>query len=129
MNAEISQIGRNIKAMREMRKMSPKELADKLGLSPRTIQNIESGSTDISYTRFKEIADALQTPISELDRLHTDGNSYTINQPNLQDQSSVVNHGQILVDKAVYEAHLNDLRNTISMLQSQNVQLMELLKR
>ena len=62
MNAEISQIGRNIKAMREMRKISPKELADKLGLSQRTI--LESGSTDISYTRFKEIADALQTSIS-----------------------------------------------------------------
>jgi transcriptional regulator with XRE-family HTH domain len=63
----MSDIYQNIKKRRQELGMSQLELAMKLGYSDRTtISKIESGTVDLSITKFQKLAEALRTTQSEL---------------------------------------------------------------
>lgn len=50
------EIGKNIRAIREFKKMSAKELADKIGMGPSQYSRIELGKTDPSVGTLVKIA-------------------------------------------------------------------------
>jgi len=59
-------IGKCIQAARKDKKVSQKELADRLNKSERTIQKYEAGEIDFSVSTIKEIANELDIPWQEL---------------------------------------------------------------
>jgi len=63
-------LGRRIRAVRRLRDMTQAELAKKIGISQREVQNWEAGRRD-AHARLAEIATALD--ISEKDLLDFDG--------------------------------------------------------
>ena len=54
--------GYNLRKIREMRGLSPEQMAEKIGKSSRTYQKIESEERDMTRTEIKEIAKALEIP-------------------------------------------------------------------
>jgi transcriptional regulator with XRE-family HTH domain len=63
MNAAI---GARIRELREMRKLSQKDVAEKLGFSRQRVGRLEDGDADISYTIICKIADILDVPPSQI---------------------------------------------------------------
>jgi len=59
-------IGDNIKRIRELRKMSVQQLADKMGKGKQNIYNWESGDTEPELESIKLLSKALDVPINEL---------------------------------------------------------------
>lgn len=53
-------IARRIKAIRTLRGMSQKQLADKCGMSTQTLSNIECGKSDFRIGTLHQIENALQ---------------------------------------------------------------------
>ena len=64
MNAK--ELGLKIQELRKLKGMTQEDLADKTGLSVRTIQRIESGEVDPRSYTLNQIAEALGVEISEL---------------------------------------------------------------
>jgi transcriptional regulator with XRE-family HTH domain len=59
-------IGKTIRDRRKQLGISMKSLADKLNISIPAVSKIESGFTDITLSRFEQIADVLQISVPEL---------------------------------------------------------------
>ena len=79
---KISNIYERIKTLREEKGITQDELAAKLGYTSRSsIAKIESGKTDISQSKVKEIAEILNTTTSYL----MDGNENILNQKDEKD--------------------------------------------
>ena len=66
MNSDIEGIGINISTARRSVGISQEMLADKIGKSRRTIQNYETGKTDIPFCLVSKIASALEVPLESL---------------------------------------------------------------
>jgi transcriptional regulator with XRE-family HTH domain len=62
----MKDIGKNIKEYRISRNLSQEELAEKLGLSKRTISNYESGRSRPNLDMLKKIAEELEVEINEI---------------------------------------------------------------
>lgn len=59
-------IGQRIKKWRLIRRYNQKDLADKVGLTPREIHNYERGYTAVPYDKLHEIAEALSVNVKAL---------------------------------------------------------------
>lgn len=79
-------IGEKIKAIRKSKRMTQKQLAEKLGISYQAIQQIEN-KDNINTNTLQKIASALNVPISELLKYSCNA---VFSEHNLQ-QSSCVN--------------------------------------
>ncbi len=62
----LSALGRALKTRRKERNLTLSELAERSGLSPRFIAQVESGQGNISVTRLENVAQALGTTASDL---------------------------------------------------------------
>lgn len=58
----MGDFGYNLRKIREMRGLSPQQMAEKIGKSDRTYLKTESGERDPTRTEMKEIAKALDIP-------------------------------------------------------------------
>lgn len=59
-------VGKNIKKYREIKNYSLQIIAEKVGLTKKTIQRYENGEIKIDMNRLSDIADALNVEISTL---------------------------------------------------------------
>lgn len=59
-------VGANIKKYREVRNYSLQVLAEKVGLTKKTIQRYENGEIKIDMNRLADIADALEVEVAQL---------------------------------------------------------------
>ena len=59
-------IGRNIKIARKYKRITQEELAEKIGLSRTSITNIEVGKQTPSIQLIMDMAEILETSVSEL---------------------------------------------------------------
>ena len=59
-------LGENIKKYRKEKHFTQKELAEKLDVTVRTVQNYESGNREPNYKTLKKIAEFLEVPIEYL---------------------------------------------------------------
>lgn len=62
----IKQIGINLKKLRTDRGLSIKDVAYRLNLSHMSIINFETGKTDISVSRLKQLSDVYGIHVSEI---------------------------------------------------------------
>ena len=62
----MNKIGENIRQKREELNISQEKLSDLVGISPKTLQRIEKGESDIKVGLLKKIAKALKTDFYEL---------------------------------------------------------------
>ncbi len=90
-------IGKNIKQFRELRNYTQSYLAEKLNMSVGGYGKIERDETDLTLTRLNQIAEILQTDISNI--LNFDSNQ-VFNQYNNKTatQNGVVQNQQIISD-------------------------------
>lgn len=70
---EIQDIGLNIKAIREKRKISQSRLGEMIGKSESTIGNYENGNIDIPCSALLKLAEALECELEELFGIKKDG--------------------------------------------------------
>ncbi len=69
--------GKNIKKYRDLRNYSLQVLAEKVGVTKKTIQRYENGDIRIDMERLKEVANALDVPVKKL----TEGTGvFTVNE-------------------------------------------------
>ncbi|MBW7475913.1 helix-turn-helix domain-containing protein [Paenibacillus oenotherae] len=59
-------VGKNIKKYRDLRNYSLQALAEKIGLTKKTIQRYENGEIKIDMNRLSDIAEALEVSVSQL---------------------------------------------------------------
>ena len=62
----LQDVGHRVRALREARGLTQRALADKSGVSPRYLAQLEAGDANISVERLADVADALNTPLGEL---------------------------------------------------------------
>jgi transcriptional regulator with XRE-family HTH domain len=63
---ELVAIGRKIKSFRTLKGFTQEDLAEQLGISKTSVQDIENGKTDLNFTRLQQIADQLNATLVEL---------------------------------------------------------------
>jgi transcriptional regulator with XRE-family HTH domain len=64
--SEVAYIGRNLKAARVRRLLTKEELAEKAGVSPSTIVNIERDKTVPHFRTIRKLAEALDVDSTSL---------------------------------------------------------------
>jgi transcriptional regulator with XRE-family HTH domain len=62
-------LGRAIRALRDKRELTQESLAERAGLTGRTLSAIETGNANPTWATVRDIAAALGVSISELARL------------------------------------------------------------
>lgn len=68
LNRHYRTLGPNLQRVRERRKATQERLAEKLGVSPRTIQYYECGKKTPSLRTFVKLCDALRASLDDLFR-------------------------------------------------------------
>src|SRR5947199_10376091 len=62
----LAQIGRRVRARRTSMGWTLREVAERSGISPRFLCDLEAGKGNISVARLADVADALDVPIVSL---------------------------------------------------------------
>ena len=60
------EIGKNIKQIRELKNLTQSYIAERLDMSIGGYSKIESGQTDVTFSRIKQIAEILETDLSTI---------------------------------------------------------------
>lgn len=60
------EIGKNIKQLRELKNLTQSYIAERLDMSIGGYSKIESGQTDVTFSRIKQIAEILETDLSTI---------------------------------------------------------------
>ena len=97
----------NIKKQREIKGLRQQDLADKMCMSLRSYQSLESGETKLDLERLEKIAQILETNIEEL--LQPEG--IIINQE-IKDNATGNNNNGVVYNYGIEEALLNKLMAT-----------------
>jgi transcriptional regulator with XRE-family HTH domain len=97
----MGDFGYNLRKIREMRGLSPQQMAERIGKSDRTYLKTESGEREPTRTEMKEIAKALEIPeemMMSLDK-RTIFNSFNNNQEGDNNHYSSAGGLDILLSK------------------------------
>ena len=70
-NMDVDQLGFKLRSLRKTRRLSLKQLADRVGCSPSYLSMVENGKVDPGVSRLKKIADGLETTIVDLFQAQT----------------------------------------------------------
>ena len=100
-------IGNKIKRLRQKYYKNQAEIAEKLGISVAAYSKIETGITDINYSRLLQIADLFQIPATTL-------------LPN--ENFEITN---LKIDRDELKARVADLRSELTKLQSKLIDVYE----
>jgi len=63
---EARHIGLHIKELREVRRLSSKELAERAGITPQSLSRIENGRHDVTFTTLQRILTAMGCSLNDL---------------------------------------------------------------
>lgn len=96
----MNNIGTTIKVLREIKGISPKEMAMELDMSISGYSKIERGETDISLSRLVQIAEVLETNVSKL--LSPEA-TYSFNFANNAKYNGVIQNQYISESKDIVE--------------------------
>jgi XRE family transcriptional regulator, regulator of sulfur utilization len=117
-----TQIGVNIKKIRQDKGLAVKEVANSLLLSQAAYSNIERGVTDISISRVLQIAEFFEVHFSEI--LSVDKTSiYNFNSNN---NSTGTQHNSQMSSNSVeaYLISIENLKNEVNYLRELNTKLL-----
>jgi XRE family transcriptional regulator, aerobic/anaerobic benzoate catabolism transcriptional regulator len=70
-------VGARVRSMRDAQELTQRELADKSGLSPRYLAQLEAGDANLSLERLADVAEALGTTVTALIDARAAGAAYT----------------------------------------------------
>src|SRR5688572_2322091 len=110
----MSHIADNIKKMRELRNFTQEYMANQLGITQAGYSKIESGTTDITFSKIEEIAGILSVTPSDL--VAFDSQKYFNSFNNVEGS----NNGSVIIDmktddiKKLYEDKISLLEKLLS---------------
>ena len=117
MKHKYSQIAANIKDIRLSKGCEHEDLADVLDIGVRAYQNIENGTTDISYSKLEKIAAFFGMEVTEIATWHQRPVVNNIHQP--QHNFIVVNHGTVESEAAHLHTELSSVKAKLAALEQQ----------
>lgn len=106
----MKQLSKKIKDLREVRGLSPEELADRLGFAKSTVWAYESGKKQVSVVHLERLADFFEISVDSL----LDRNDRTINV-DLQNMNFLNEYTVMLDDKPLNEAELAEAASFIQV--------------
>lgn len=113
----MNTIGQNIKLTRQNKKMSQKELADKLNISQAAISQFEKNSTTPKLDTIKKIAKALEVPYFELiDLKLNDGSILAIPESFGEESNIIAYEFSDFLDNIIKKRKIDDILKKIKML-------------
>ena len=112
----------NIKRRREIKGLRQQDMADKLSMSLRSYQSLESGETKLDIERLERIAEVLETNMEELLKQE----SIIINQE-IRETATGSGTGNIYIntDKDLMDNLINSKNEEIELLKTENKYLRE----
>jgi transcriptional regulator with XRE-family HTH domain len=117
-------VGHKIKKLRELRSLSVKEMADKLGMSISGYHKIERDEVDVNSEKIAKFAEIFEVKPTEI--LEFDQKGVTVNNNNNQFAAYNINFQS---EKELYEKILITKDNQITQLESEIAFLRSLLKK
>lgn len=106
----MKQLSKKIKDLREVRGLSPEELADRLGFAKSTVWAYESGKKQVSVVHLERLADFFEISVDSL----LDRNDRTINV-DLQNTNFLNEYTVMLDDQPLNEAELAEAASFIQV--------------
>jgi DNA-binding Xre family transcriptional regulator len=110
-----SQLGNNIKKICLVKNNKTDDLATKIGVGTRQLQNIFNGKSDISQTNLNKIADFVEESVEDIRNWHTRSINTTIHE--LKENVVGVNNGTVHTSKL--QGEKPDLKGQVEKLASQ----------
>lgn len=119
-NAKKLFVGKKIKSFRSLNKLTQQEMAERLGISYRTYQDIENDITDVSLGRLQEIAEVLNTSVLEILGIG-EGRFYFVHQES--ERNSIIGEGDVTITEKAVSEEIQELKyeNTKLLLQKQHL--------
>jgi len=109
-------LGQKIKKLRELKNFSQEHMADELGLTQGAYSKIETGETDVPYTRLEQIAKILGIRPEDIIAFNE---HMVFNVMHNQTGNGLVIHNQISQsEKKLYEDIIEGLKKEVEHLKS-----------
>lgn len=147
----MQSIGEKIRKLRDLRGLSQENIANSLGMKQGGYSKLESGETELSYSRLEQIAKILTTTVGEIvnfdeERIlnnyyNGDGNNTNINHGNIYHDKLLLDELQKMHEKVIlsYESRIHDLKSdtakfqelheaSVQELKTENLRLHEIIK-
>src|SRR5690554_4518953 len=100
-------IGQNIKQLRELKNVTQSYVSDRLNMSIGGYSKIESGQTDVSFSKIQQIAEILETDLATI--LNFDSKKHIVQMENNKGTIyTSINYGTV---NAVNESFLQTIVN------------------
>lgn len=127
----MSDIGQNIRKIREFRNLTQEYLATQLGISTRSYGKIESGETDLTLSRLSKIAELLEVRTEQLLALnektvfntfqHQEGQWFVVNNGIFSQEKEHIESILAVVKKEINNLHseIKTIRDEVSLLKTQ----------
>jgi len=111
----MTKISSNIKKIRELRNFTQDYMADKLGITQAGYSKIESGSSDIVYSRIEEIAEILEVTPEDLVTFDSQKYFNSFNNVKGSNNGSVIIEPNTTEVKKLYEDKIVLLEKLLSL--------------
>ncbi len=105
----LMQLGNKIKTLRELKKLTQKQIADSIGISQGAYSRLELGETEVTYSKLVKIAKELNMAPEEIIAFNE---GVVINVMNNQTGNGLVIHNQDLPEeeKNLFKAQIDLLK-------------------
>lgn len=117
----MTEVGKKIRTLREVKGYSQEYMADKMEISQRTYSKLENGQMKMDLNRFQQIANILD--VDAVNLLNEPGNVFN-NYSKVENFGNVENFGSIYISSKEYIEHLLQENK---YLKEQNEKLLKLL--
>lgn len=118
----MTNIGENIKKIRELKNLTQESMAILLGVSQKTYSNIENAGNNITYEKILRIAEILEVNITKVLELNTEVLLNNNNQQGgINQLNTAVSYNYLNEEQAkLYERLLEEKDNIIKLLKEKN---------
>jgi len=110
-------VGKNIKQLRELKNFTQSFMADNLNMSIGGYSKIESGQTDVSFSKIQQIADILETDLGTLlnfDPKNIFNQCHNSNSVISGTIGTQINNGNILDFLTNIQEQISEMKNILS---------------
>ena len=108
-------LGHKIKKLRELKNLTQEHMATALGMNQSAYSKIESGASDVSYTKLEKIASILELKLEDVLSFNEQMVFNVMNNLNGQN-GLVINNSISENEKALYVEQINSLKEEVAHL-------------
>lgn len=109
-------VGQKIKKIRLFKNFTQEHMAERLGVSVKTWNKIETGAAPVSVERLDKIAQELGVKSEDILNLKDDGTVFNNSSFNEAQRDIVINNQVFAAEKEAYEARIHALEESIEIL-------------